>query len=399
MRRMVPSRRCLGDIGTSPLYAVQTVFNPSDPHPVKVSRRQHLRDHLADLLVGDDHRHRHVRPARDASRQGGERMMALIALIRRRALPQGRAPGEGCAGGARAIRRLLFFGESMIAPAIFGAFRGRGRQVSGTVSIRAGHPDHGDDHRRSVSGSAAGHGRGGAPVRPGHGRLVHRARCARCCWRHHRPPGDPEGPAAPATPSPSGRPLRHRVLLPDRCCPGRRRSRSAVRRHGALRPPHPISAWLLVVFPACILNYLGQGALILGHPASISNPVLPAGPGVGQAPDGVPRYRGDRHRLAGGHHRRLLVARQAARLGYLPRLRIQYTSERMMGRILFSGSSWLLRYPFSPSCSRSELGRAGLRLRHGRDRHDHDHNPAVLLLRPSSVALAAMDRAGGRGAP
>jgi len=26
-----------GDIGTSPLYTVQTVFNPSDPHPLKVS--------------------------------------------------------------------------------------------------------------------------------------------------------------------------------------------------------------------------------------------------------------------------------------------------------------------------------------------------------------------------
>lgn len=26
-----------GDIGTSPLYTVQTVFNPSDPHPVKVT--------------------------------------------------------------------------------------------------------------------------------------------------------------------------------------------------------------------------------------------------------------------------------------------------------------------------------------------------------------------------
>jgi KUP system potassium uptake protein len=30
----------------------------------------------------------------------------------------------------------------------------------------------------------------------------------------------------------------------------------------------------MVVFPACILNYLGQGALILGHPASISNPLF-----------------------------------------------------------------------------------------------------------------------------
>ena len=38
-------------------------------------------------------------------------------------------------------------------------------------------------------------------------------------------------------------------------------------------------AWLLVVFPACILNYLGQGALILGHPASISNLFFLLAPG------------------------------------------------------------------------------------------------------------------------
>ena len=37
-------------------------------------------------------------------------------------------------------------------------------------------------------------------------------------------------------------------------------------------------AWLLLVFPACILSYLGQGALLLEHPANIEQPVLPAGP-------------------------------------------------------------------------------------------------------------------------
>ena len=35
-------------------------------------------------------------------------------------------------------------------------------------------------------------------------------------------------------------------------------------------------AWLLVVFPACILNYLGQGALMLEQPAEHRQPVLPA---------------------------------------------------------------------------------------------------------------------------
>ena len=28
-----------GDIGTSPIYTIQTVFNPEDPHPVAASRR------------------------------------------------------------------------------------------------------------------------------------------------------------------------------------------------------------------------------------------------------------------------------------------------------------------------------------------------------------------------
>ena len=30
--------------------------------------------------------------------------------------------------------------------------------------------------------------------------------------------------------------------------------------------------WLILVFPACILSYLGQGALILDDPTSISSP-------------------------------------------------------------------------------------------------------------------------------
>ena len=50
----------------------------------------------------------------------------------------------------------------------------------------------------------------------------------------------------------------------------------------------------------------GPGRPDPGSPGQHQQPVLPAGPGVGPAPDGLPRRRGDRHRLAGGHHRRLL---------------------------------------------------------------------------------------------
>ncbi len=50
-----------GDIGTSPIYTIQTVFNPADPHPVPVSADNVFGVVSLDLLVGDDHRHGHLR--------------------------------------------------------------------------------------------------------------------------------------------------------------------------------------------------------------------------------------------------------------------------------------------------------------------------------------------------
>jgi len=57
-----------GDIGTSPIYTIQTVFNPGDPHPVR-SPQTRVRRRVDDLLVRDDHRHPDVRDAGDARRQ------------------------------------------------------------------------------------------------------------------------------------------------------------------------------------------------------------------------------------------------------------------------------------------------------------------------------------------
>jgi KUP system potassium uptake protein len=101
-------------------------------------------------------------------------------------------------------------------------------------------------------------------------------------------------------------------------------------------------AWLLVVFPACILNYLGQGALILGHPASISNPFFLLAPGWARLPmvflATVATVIASQAVISGAFS----VAHQAGRLGYLPRLRIQYTSEQMMGQIYVPWINWLL---------------------------------------------------------
>jgi hypothetical protein len=77
-------------------------------------------------------------------------------------------------------------------------------------------------------------------------------------------------------------------------------------------------AWLAVALPALVLNYLGQGALILQHPRTISNPFFLMVPGgqTAQDRDGGAGHGGDGDRLAGGHLGRLLgdPAAGAARL-------------------------------------------------------------------------------------
>jgi KUP system potassium uptake protein len=101
-------------------------------------------------------------------------------------------------------------------------------------------------------------------------------------------------------------------------------------------------AWLLAVFPACILNYLGQGALILGRPASISNPFFLLAPGWARLPmvflATVATVIASQAVISGAFS----VAHQAGQLGYLPRLRIQYTSEELMGQIYVPWINWLL---------------------------------------------------------
>jgi KUP system potassium uptake protein len=107
--------------------------------------------------------------------------------------------------------------------------------------------------------------------------------------------------------------------------------------------PAPIRrAWLLLVFPACILNYLGQGALILGDHGSISNPFFLLAPGWSRLPmvflATVATVIASQAVITGAYS----VAHQAAGLGYLPRLRVRYTSEETMGQIYIPWINWLL---------------------------------------------------------
>jgi KUP system potassium uptake protein len=101
-------------------------------------------------------------------------------------------------------------------------------------------------------------------------------------------------------------------------------------------------AWLLLVFPACILNYLGQGALILDDPSAISAPFFRLMPHGGLIPlvllATAATVIASQAVISGAFS----MAHQAAQLGYLPRLRVIHTSEREYGQVYVPLINWLL---------------------------------------------------------
>jgi KUP system potassium uptake protein len=108
------------------------------------------------------------------------------------------------------------------------------------------------------------------------------------------------------------------------------------------RPPIT-RAWLLLDFPACILNYMGQGALILGNPVhSISSPFFLLAPGWAQLPlvflAAAATVIASQAVITGAFS----VAEQAARIGYLPRLRIAHTSAKRIGQVYVPWINWAL---------------------------------------------------------
>jgi KUP system potassium uptake protein len=99
--------------------------------------------------------------------------------------------------------------------------------------------------------------------------------------------------------------------------------------------------WFSVVFPAVLLNYLGQGALILSNHKAISNPFYLVAPSWAQLPlvflATAATIIASQAALTGSFS----VAKQAVQLGFMPRLRISHTSE-LEGQIYVPIINWLL---------------------------------------------------------
>src|SRR5262245_43410078 len=331
-----------GDIGTSPLYTVQTVFNPSDPHPVPVSTENvfgvvSLIFWSVTIIVTVTY----VLLVMRADNDGEGGIMALITLISRRGTPGGRRTKLMLAA-LGIFGASLFFGDSIITPAISVLSAIEGVKVAApsveelVVPITAVIILGLFLLQRLGTGAV---GRLFGPVMAvwftaiavigSHGVAAHPASLRALSPRYAL--GFLFGHFSTAFLSLTAVVLSvtgAEALYADMGHFGRR----------------PITrVWLLFVFPACILSYMGQGALVLGNPAeNIRSPFFLLVPGWGQVPmvflAAAATVIASQAVITGAFS----VAQQAAQLGYLPRLRIAHTSSEQIGQVYVPWINWAL---------------------------------------------------------
>jgi len=101
-------------------------------------------------------------------------------------------------------------------------------------------------------------------------------------------------------------------------------------------------AWLGYVLPSLLINYFGQGALILADPSAIENPFYLLAPEWALYPlvvlATVATVIASQAVISGAFS----ITQQAIQLGYTPRLEIQHTSDQEIGQIYLPALNWLL---------------------------------------------------------
>jgi len=107
------------------------------------------------------------------------------------------------------------------------------------------------------------------------------------------------------------------------------------------RPPIR-RAWFFLVFPALTLNYLGQGSLILRDPSSTSSPFFLLMPSWARIPMVVLATAATVIASQAVISGAFSVSRQAVQLGLLPPLRIRQTSEHEAGQVYLPAVNWAL---------------------------------------------------------
>ena len=101
-------------------------------------------------------------------------------------------------------------------------------------------------------------------------------------------------------------------------------------------------AWLYFVLPSLVLNYFGQGALLLADPDAIQNPFYLLAPSWATWPllllAAMATVIASQAVISGAFS----VTQQAIQMNYLPRREVRHTSDHAMGQIYIPRTNWLL---------------------------------------------------------
>ncbi|TDW21712.1 potassium transporter Kup [Kribbella kalugense] len=331
-----------GDIGTSPIYTLQTVFNPADPHPVPVSNANvfgvvSLIFWSVMIIVTVTY----ILLALRADNDGEGGLMALITLLRRWSRQQPGRKGALVLAGLGIFGASLFFGDSMITPAI--------SVLSAVEGLKIVEPSLGDYvvpitaviivilfffQRRGTEAV----GRVFGPVMIAWFVVIGAAGIS----------GITQHPSILKALSPTyavGFLAGHfhiaffalaAVVLSVTGAEALYADMGHFGRKAITR------GWLFLVLPALVLSYFGQGALVLKDESNISSPFFLLVPDWARAPlvllATAATVIASQAVITGAYS----VASQAAKLGYLPRLRIAHTSPTTMGQIYVPWINWLL---------------------------------------------------------
>ena len=99
-------------------------------------------------------------------------------------------------------------------------------------------------------------------------------------------------------------------------------------------------SWLTLVYPCLILNYMGQGALMIDQPQAATNPFFMLAPEWARLPlvflATIATIIASQAVISGAFS----VTHQAVQLGFLPRLRTEHTSEKARGQIYIPAVNW-----------------------------------------------------------
>lgn len=110
--------------------------------------------------------------------------------------------------------------------------------------------------------------------------------------------------------------------------------------HFGIRPIQ--YAWFFIAMPCLLLNYFGQGAMLLKNPEAVSNPFFLMAPDALVIPlvilATLATVIASQAVISGAYS----MTSQAILLGFIPRMNIHYTSEKEIGQIYIPAINWLL---------------------------------------------------------